>query len=521
MTEPADGSPAEPGREAGVLLHISSLPGRYGIGETGSSAFAFVDLMRQSGLGVWQFLPLGPTAYGDSPYQSLSTFAGNEMLIDVHELRKMGLLSRLETDALLRLPLAFVDYAQLIPLKWRLLLTAASRFFAVANSNMQADFDRYCETRDAAWLNDYALFRVLKAQHHQQPWPSWPRQYANRDRKALRQLGAEAAHLIQSIKVLQFLFYHQWQALRHYASEAGIRLFGDMPIYIALDSADAWANPEILRMDEHGIPDAVAGVPPDYFSNDGQLWGNPLYAWDVHKADSYRWWGQRMRGTLEFADLIRIDHFRGFESYWAVPAAALTAREGQWETGPGDALFNALEGELGRLPVVAEDLGLITPAVVALRDRHGLPGMTVLQFAINDDGFELRNVPENRVCYTGTHDNDTTLGWYRGSPDDARTHDDILATQHRVREVTGGDGSGVSMDLVRAAFATDARLAIAPMQDYLGLGSEARLNTPGTTNNNWRWRATAAQVSRELCDRIGAAVDDAGRTHAAAVSRQR
>ena len=498
-----------------MLLHVTSLPGRYGIGEIGERAFAFVDFMKQTGLGVWQFLPLGPTAYGDSPYQSLSTFAGNEMLIDMHELRKMGLLSRLETDALHSLPAAYIDYPRLIPLKWRLLLTAASRFFVVANSDLKAGFDRYCEARDRAWLHDYALFRVLKTQHRQQAWPTWPRKYVNRDSKALRQLDAEAARLIQSIKVLQYLFYYQWQALRRYANDAGIRLFGDMPIYISLDSADAWSKPEILCIDERGTPDSVAGVPPDYFSKDGQLWGNPLYNWAVHKADNYRWWSRRMRGTLEFADLMRVDHFRGFESYWAVPAGAQTARDGQWETGPGDALFKALKDDLGTLPVVAEDLGLITPEVEALRDRHGLPGMTVLQFAINDEGFDLRNVPENRVCYTGTHDNDTTLGWYRGSPDDLRAHDEILATQHRVRALTGGDGSNVSMDLIRAAFATNARMAVAPMQDYLGLGSEARLNTPGTSSGNWRWRTAGSQLSRELCDRISAAADDAGRAPSA------
>ncbi|MEQ8206374.1 MAG: 4-alpha-glucanotransferase [Woeseia sp.] len=499
------------GRQAGVLLPVASLPGPHGIGELGRSAYRYIDFMRDAGLGVWQFLPLGPTAYGDSPYQALSTFAGNELNIDVENLRELGLLADEELAGLRALPASYIDYPQVIQLKWIALLAAAGRFERCAPGSLQADFDDFCDKHNTHWLHDYALFRVLKSQHQQRPWTEWPQPLIAREPAALRQLEASAADAIQAIKVLQFLFHRQWQQLRQYAHEAGVALFGDMPIYIALDSADAWSRPEMLRLDENGKPLAVAGVPPDYFSDDGQLWGNPLYDWKRHAQGNYRWWANRISATLEQADLIRIDHFRGFESYWAVPADALTARVGQWEAGPGDALFDAMKEQLGELPIVAEDLGMITPEVEALRDRQQLPGMTVLQFAINDDGFDLAHIASNQVCYTGTHDNDTTLGWYSGSPDDLRSEDDIDATRHKVHVLTSSDGSDVAMDLIKAAYSTKACLAVAPMQDYLGLGSEARLNVPGTTENNWRWRVTEHQLSASLSEQIASMVDEADR----------
>ena len=310
---------------------------------------------------------------------------------------------------------------------------------------------------------------------------------------------------------IQFFFFHQWRRLRDYANESGIRLFGDMPIYIALDSADAWANRDILLIDDDGRPSHVAGVPPDYFSNDGQLWGNPLYDWPKHEATGYAWWIERMRASAELADIVRIDHFRGFEAYWSVPADAETARVGSWEPGPRDAIFEALRSALGQLPIVAEDLGVITPDVVALRDRHGIPGMVVLQFDVADEGFSLANVPENCVCYTGTHDNDTTLGWFRGSPNDIRTGEDIERTRQAVLDITCGSADTVAFDLVKAAFSTAAKLAIAPMQDFLELGSEARINTPGSSSNNWRWRVNVTQLNDELCHNVSKAVRESGR----------
>ncbi len=511
MRAPRNGQtlPATP--QAGVCLHLTSLPGRYGIGEIGANARSFVDTMRRMELGVWQFLPLGPTAYGDSPYQPLSTFAGNEMLIDIEHLVRRGLLTRDEARPLGALPRGFVDYGALIPLKSALLAAAGERFASRANSDLKAALDRFLERNDSKWLHDYALFRILKARHGEKPWPEWQPAYVHREAAALRKLEDEASAQIDRIKVGQFLFHRQWQRLREYAHEAGVRLFGDLPICIALDSADAWADRDIVRIDADGKPDFVAGVPPDYFSEDGQLWGNPLYDWDVHAATGYRWWIERLRATAELADIVRIDHFRGFEAYWSVPADSDTARVGTWEPGPGDAIFDAMKAALGTLPIVAEDLGVITPEVEALRDRHRIPGMVVLQFDVTDPNFRLADVPENCVCYTGTHDNDTTLGWFRGSPDDIRSAEEIRATRDAVRALTGGSDASISMDLVKAAYSTPARLAIAPMQDYLGLGSEARLNTPGTSRNNWRWRLSGAQLNAELCDNIADTVTVAGR----------
>ncbi len=499
------------GRQAGVGLHLASLPGPYGIGEIGTEAYAFIDAMKKMGLHVWQFLPLGPTGYGDSPYQPLSTFAGNEMLIDINDLLSKGLLRSSEVTALARLPADFVDYGELIATKTTLLKTAAGRFQAQADSQTKSSYDRFVDRNEIDWLHEYALFRILKSQHHERPWPEWAPEFVHCDDAALLKLEHSAAAEIDQFKVLQFLFHDQWQRLRDYARLSGVRLFGDMPICIALDSSDAWANRELLRLDEDGRPDCVAGVPPDYFSDDGQLWGNPLYDWSVHAKTDYKWWVERLRSATECVDIVRIDHFRGFEAYWAVPADAETARVGSWEPGPGDAIFAAMQNALGTLPIVAENLGVITPAVEALRERHKIPGMVVLQLDVSDEVLDLSKVPENCVCYTGTHDNDTTLGWFHGSLGDTRDAAKIAADQQAVLRATGGSASTVSMDLIKAAFSTAANLAIAPIQDYLGLGSEARINTPGRRSNNWRWRLSATQLGDEVCDTVAAAVSASGR----------
>ncbi len=499
------------GRQAGVALHISSLPGPYGIGEIGQQAQRFVDTMERMQLSVWQFLPIGPTAYGDSPYQPLSSFAGNELLIAIGDLIDLGLLSNAEAGDLKSLPADFVDYGALIPIKSRLLALAASRFSNISDSTLQSAYQKFGAKHDANWLHDYALFRILKTQHDEQPWPTWAPEYRHRDSTAMHQLESTAAAQIESIKIIQFLFHYQWQQLQDYAHQRGINLFGDMPIYISLDSSDAWANPEILRMDRDGRPDFVAGVPPDYFSEDGQLWGNPLYAWDTHAANGYRWWIDRLRASADLVDIVRIDHFRGFEAYWSVPANSETARTGSWEPGPGGNIFEAMQNALGYLPIVAEDLGVITAEVDALRDRYQIPGMRVLQFAVCDEGFEISDVDENSVCYTGTHDNDTTIGWFLGSPEDIRSEEEIRATQKAVLRITGGTPETIHNDLIRAAFSTDAKLAIAPMQDYLGLGSEARINTPGTSSNNWRWRIRESQLTDDLYAQVAAMVAKSGR----------
>jgi 4-alpha-glucanotransferase len=512
MTNTESGNVLPPGRQAGVCLHITSLPGPYGIGEIGEAAIQFIDAMREMNLGVWQFLPTGPTAYGDSPYQPLSTFAGNELLIDIRDLIVKGLLEQEEAQELAALPVNFVDYGALIPIKNRLLRLAAGRFEERAAPDLRSACDKFVSENNELWLHDYALYRILKTQHGERPWPEWAPKYVHRDSDAMRKLESSADAQIADIKVIQFLFFDQWRRMREYANNRGIRLFGDMPICIALDSADAWAHPEILKIDEDGRPEAVAGVPPDYFSEDGQLWGNPLYDWDVHARSNYQWWAKRLSASAELADMVRIDHFRGFEAYWSVPADSDTAKTGSWEPGPGDAIFDAMRDTLGNLPIVAEDLGVITPAVDALRKRHNIPGMVVLQFDVADEDFDLLNVTPNSVCYTGTHDNDTTVGWFQGSPGDIRTREEIKATQLAALEVTGGNAETIGTDMIRAAFSTDARLAIAPLQDYLGLGSEARINVPGTSSNNWRWRLEESQLTAEIRGQVARLVDESGRS---------
>jgi len=515
VTDPS-GGPHPPGGilgaepRAGVCLHFTSLPGGHGIGDIGDAALAFLDDLCAMRLRVWQFLPVGPTGYGDSPYQSLSTFAGNEMLVGLDPLVREGLLQADELGPLARLPRATVDYAGLIPGKRALLDRAAARLVAKPGA-ARAEFEEFRHRHRSAWLRDYALFRVLKTLHGERAWPEWGGAYVHREPEALRRIEQEHAAAIRDIEAAQFLFDRQWQRLRDRAGAQGIRLFGDLPMYIALDSADAWSRPDLLQIDPDGRPTQVAGVPPDYFSADGQLWGNPLYDWAGQAATGFDWWIGRVAAAAARCDLLRVDHFRGFESYWAVPRGAATARNGAWRPGPRDALFEALEDVLGRLPIVAEDLGVITREVAALRHRHAIPGMRVLQFELADQGFRLADIAADCVCYTGTHDNDTTLGWFRGSPGDLRTQAEVEATRQRVLEFTGGAPETVAADLIRLAFDSPARLAIAPMQDFLGLGSEARLNRPGTTQDNWRWRLAREQLSPAFLDTVAGWVESSSR----------
>ena len=499
-------------RRAGAGLHISSLPGPYGIGELGRGARTFIDRLVRMKISVWQFLPTGPTAFGDSPYQPLSTFAGNELFIDTDNLIALQLLHDNEIFELKSLPREFVDYDALIPIKSRLLQLAASRFAAAANEELRSEFAHFLERNDSRWLHNYAVFRALKTLHGERPWPEWQSEYKNRDAAALLNFKETESDSITAIKVLQFLFFRQWSALREYAHTNGVTLFGDLPIYIALDSADAWADREILLLDEDGRPKSVAGVPPDYFSDDGQLWGNPLYDWEQHAANGFSWWIARLQASLELADLIRIDHFRGFESFWSVPADALTARDGAWEPGPGDAVFDAMRAAIGNLPVIAEDLGVITSEVAALRDRQHLSGMRVLQFEVGNPEFDLSQIPEQSVCYTGTHDNDTTIGWFHGSDNDSGNQHGLTETQENILRCTGGTSETVHTDMIKVAFSTAAHLAIAPMQDYLGLGSEARINTPGVAGGNWRWRVMDTQLTPQFCDAVASLVLASKRT---------
>jgi len=499
------------GKKAGIGMHITSLAGPHGIGDIGDSALAFVDTLARMKIGVWQFLPTGPTAYGDSPYQPLSAFAGNEMLIGINPLVRQGLLTGVEAETLEGLPSGSVDYGNLIPKKHAVLAQVAGRFSSTANSALKAAYDDFLQQHDGHWLADYATYRVLKSMHSERPWPKWDGPFVHREPVAMQKVRESNRDAIEHIKIIQFLFDQQWKTLKQYAGEKRIQLFGDMPIYIALDSADAWACPEILLIDRDGRPSHVSGVPPDYFSADGQLWGNPLYDWEFHESSGYRWWIERVQHAASQADLVRIDHFRGFESFWSVRFGAETAREGEWLPGPGDGLFESMRTALGKLPIVAEDLGVITPEVDGLRRRHQIPGMKVLQFAVGDPAFKLDDIEENCVCYTGTHDNDTTAGWFNGGDEDTRSEQELLETRQNVLKLTGGVRESIHLDMIRLAFDSRARLAIAPMQDFLGLGSEARLNIPGTTLNNWRWRVREEQLLPEFCDSVAQLVGEASR----------
>jgi 4-alpha-glucanotransferase len=524
---PEGSSVLSPQRQAGVCLHFSSLPSPYGIGDIGDAAQAFLPQMAEMGLSVWQFLPTGPTAYGDSPYQPLSAFAGNEMLIGLEPLLRAGLLSQDELQPLQGLDNVSVDFARLIPAKHRLLKLAASRFEARADPALQAACDDFLQAHEQRWLEDYALYRILKTQHDEKPWPQWAAQFAQRDPAALARISQQYADELRHLQVVQFFFYRQWQELRRAAQQHDIRLFGDMPIYIALDSADAWASPELLQVRPGGQPLRVAGVPPDYFSEDGQLWGNPLYDWDAHARSGYAWWTDRMRHAASQCDLVRVDHFRGFESFWSVAFGSATARDGYWQRGPRDGLFLSLQNALGPLPIVAENLGVITPEVEALRLRHRMPGMVVLQFEVNNPEFDPATIPADSVCYTGTHDNDTTVGWFRGGVEgaedangnanggatgnDTRSAGEVKATQENVLRLTSGTAATVHADLIRLAFATPARLVVVPLQDFLGLGSASRMNVPGTTLNNWRWRLDPATLDAQAIRQIHAWVCESSR----------
>ncbi len=500
-------------RQAGIGMHLTSLPGLHGIGDVADCAIDFLDRLLEMNIGVWQFLPTGPTAYGDSPYQPLSAFAGNILLLGLTPLVRQGLLDANDLEALESLPRNYVDFGRLIPAKSALLEKAAQRFDSKPGHAIRVGYEEFLHRHGADWLDDYALFRVLKKRHGDLPWPQWEKSFAQRNPVALEQVSNDQGEAIEHTRITQFLFWTQWEEFKAAATRKGICLFGDMPIYIALDSADAWSHPEMLMINDDGLPSHVAGVPPDYFSEDGQLWGNPLYDWAFQEQTGYEWWIKRMKQALHLNDLVRIDHFRGFESFWSVPFGSGTARNGDWVPGPGDALFDALHHSLGDLPIVAEDLGVITPAVDQLRRSQGFPGMAVLQFEVNDPGFDVASIERNSVCYTGTHDNDTTVGWFHGTGPDTRTEKEILNTQVRALKATGGHEKTIHLDMIRLAFSSNANLAVAPMQDYLGLGSESRLNVPGTTWNNWRWRLEAGQLHPEVLESTALMVNGASRAN--------
>ena len=497
-------------RRAGVLLHLTSLPGPGGIGSLGAPALSFMDWMQAQALSVWQFLPTGPTGYGNSPYQPLSVFAGNPLLIDLATLVDWELLRPAEASEDAGDAQGPIDFARLIDVRQPLLARAATRLIHGSDTTLANELDTFCSTHGDTWLDDFAAFIVLKARHGQRAWPVWD--------SPLRRHGSDTVAECRKIhrgeweqaRAIQFLFARQWQLLREQAARRGILLFGDVPIYMALDCAESWARPELLALDADLQPSAVAGVPPDYFSADGQLWGNPVYRWETHAADGFRWWIARLRHALEAADLVRIDHFRGFDAWWSVPRGARTAREGQWMPGPGRLLFDALAAALGTVPCVAEDLGIITESVTALRKAYALPGMQVLQFLVDRPGFDRDAIEEDSACYTGTHDNDTTAGWFAGS--DGRVAGTALAAlQETIARNVGSAGESIHRAMISLCFRTRARLAIAPLQDYLGLGSEARLNTPGQPEDNWHWRVDESALDLADTGWVAPLVRETGR----------
>ncbi|MFQ3566899.1 MAG: 4-alpha-glucanotransferase [Aggregatilineales bacterium] len=485
-------------RSSGILLHPTSLPGRYGIGDLGEWAYRFVDYLREAGQSIWQVLPLGPTSYGDSPYQCLSAFAGNPLLISLDQLVTEGWLTDEELRDAPNFPANRVDYGPVIDYHRTLLDRAFSRFDETASAETRAEFTSWCEL-NKDWLEDFALFAALKDHHGGRPWVEWPQGEALRDAQTLVEVAAQHARKINGFRFQQWLFYRQWFALKTYANDRGIRLFGDIPIFVAHDSSDVWANRDLFFLDVQGHPTVVAGVPPDYFSETGQRWGNPLYNWERLADDGYAWWIRRIKQTLETVDVVRIDHFRGFEAYWEVPASEPTAVQGRWVKGPGMAFFSVILDTLGSLPIIAEDLGVITPEVEALRDGLGLPGMKILQFAWGEphgkDPFLPHNYVPNCVVYTGTHDNNTTIGWYH---EEATPAMKTYLNQYLDREVRE-----INWDLIRLGMASVAHTFVVPMQDVLSLNSDQRMNLPGREAGNWSYRCLPADLENSAArDRL-------------------
>jgi 4-alpha-glucanotransferase len=488
-------------RGAGLLLHVTSLPCRYGIGDVGPAALEWIDRLSDAGQSWWQSLPLGPTGYANSPYQALSSFAGNWLLISPDALIEEGLLRASDCEGR-SFPADFVDYDAVTNFKRSLVETAWTNFRQGANPGLRPAYEQFCKSQ-AHWLDDYALFRALKIRYNGACYLDWPTDLVQRDPGALAKAKQELDAEMQKVCFAQFLLFSQGGRLREYAHAKGVRLIGDLPFFVSPDSSDVWANPEFFQLDEQHRPRFVAGVPPDYFSAQGQLWGNPVYDWDALKRSGYRWCLDRLRALIEHVDIIRLDHFRAFAAAWHVPAGAPTAQSGNWVSGPGADFLEAVQRDFGGLPFIAEDLGMITPDVPALRDRYQLPGMRVLQFGFDGDSNNPhlpRNYVHNSVAYTGTHDNNTTRGWFEELPDrQKQIVRDYLA---RSPALQGAERDGIALQLMRLAWSSPAALSIAPLQDLLELGAEARMNVPGRAEGNWRWRCTPDMLSGSAFDRL-------------------
>jgi 4-alpha-glucanotransferase len=481
-------------RAAGILLHPTSLPSHGGIGDFGPAAYQFVDTLASARQGLWQVLPLGPLGYGNSPYSSTSAFAGNPLLISLERLASHGWIDAAKVSSFSS-DSGPLEYDRVFATKMPLLFEAGRSFVASASGSARERFERFC-SENAWWLDDFVLFDALRAQQKLASWNEWPAELAHREPAALARARKELAIDLKIRSALQFAFYEQWQALRRYCSERSIRIVGDVAIFVNYDSADVWMHPGQFRLNENLEPEVVSGVPPDFFSKTGQRWGNPLYRWDVMKAQSYEWWVQRLRWATRNCDYIRLDHFRGFDQFWEIPAADPTAINGRWVDGPRDDLFHKLRESLGGLPFFAEDLGYITPEVHALRNRLQIPGIAVLQFGFGNEGAHmyLPHRAAGKVIYTGTHDNDTTVGWFRSGASEQERRD--------AECYFGRVDDGIHWAFIRAAQTSAAEFALIPLQDVLGLGSEARMNTPSLHGGNWKWRFAPEQLTDELTAKL-------------------
>lgn len=493
-------------RSSGILLHPTSLPGPFGIGDLGAPAYAFADSLVAGGQSLWQVLPLGPTGYGDSPYACYSAFAGNTLLISPEKLVEDKLLVGEDLTVVATGPEERVDFEAVHNLKDSILRKAFARFSQNPDSSLRTAFEEF-RHRNLSWLDDYALFRALKDAHGGVAWNEWDAIYVRREPAALASAVERLSDQIEAQKFYQFLFFRQWFALKAHCNERGIKFVGDIPIFVAHDSADVWTNPDQFKLNQNGTPNVVAGVPPDYFSATGQLWGNPLYNWDHMLADGFKWWIKRVDSTLKVVDIVRVDHFRGFAACWEIPGGDKTAERGRWAEAPGRDLFTAIRAALGELPIIAEDLGVITPDVVALRDGFGFPGMRILQFAFGGDTKTIdlpHNYERNVVAYTGTHDNDTTVGWFTSvaGAGSTRTPEQIERERTFCLNYLNTAGKEIHWDFIRAVLASVANTAVVPLQDLLGLGTEARMNLPNSTEGNWSWRFTADALTTDIAARL-------------------
>src|SRR5271167_1614047 len=499
-------------RSSGILLHPTSLPGAYGIGELGPEAHRFADFLKDAGQTIWQVLPLGPTGYGDSPYQCFSAFAGNPLLINVDSLVKRGYLSVDDLNPQPKLPRESVDFGTLIRWKLPLLRKAAAGFVQKADGGERAAYEAFCQ-RHAAWLDEFALFMALKETHDYVMWTSWEPELALREPTALDRVRRGLRDQIEAHKFIQFEFDREWLDLKAHCGRNGIRVMGDVPIYVAQDSSDVWAQPDMFELNPDGTPQVIAGVPPDYFSATGQCWGNPIYNWEKHAQTGFQWWIARFRRAFELFDMIRLDHFRGFEAYYEIPGTETTAVNGRWVKGPGATLFEAVQSTLGELPILAENLGVITPEVEGLRNRFGFPGMAILQFAFGKDpqapDFKPHNYQRHRVAYTGTHDNDTVVGWWNstGAADSTRTPEDVEKEMEFAKRYLDTDGTDIHWVMIRTLMASVADTVIFPLQDVLGIGREGRMNLPGTSSGNWRWRYRAEELTLGIGKRLSQLVE--------------